>query len=170
MITVIDNFLPDDIFQATHNQIKNCDFTLMTDEIKSKGVEYPGVRTEVLKNILPILDSSLIHYVLEQKLPFTTRPFTYWQYAHLRVEKDNKNDYIHIDFNNHFAWLIYLSETNLNSGTKFYTNDDDEHTLVRFVQNRFVIFNSDIRHVSWNNHGKDLNDGRLTINGFCNYN
>ena len=31
------------------------------------------------------------------------------------------------------------------------------------------MFDSSIPHMAWNNHGNDLTDGRLTINGFCDY-
>ena len=47
------------------------------------------------------------------------------------------------------------------------TKEDKEHTFVKFVQNRIVMFDSSIPHMAWNNHGNDLTDGRLTINGFC---
>jgi hypothetical protein len=174
MITVIDNFLPQDLFKSVHNQIKNCDFNPLTkdpaaDSYKSSEVEYPGMRTEALKKIMPFEDSYIIQHIDEERLPFTSQPYTYWQYAHLRVEDDNKNDFIHTDGWMNFAWLLYLSKTNLESGTKFYTNDNDEHTFVRFVENRFVIFDCNIKHRAFNNHGKDLKDGRLTVNGFAAY-
>ena len=87
-------------------------------------------------------------------------------------EEDNAFEYRHTDPYD-WAYLIYLSDTNFNSGTRFYESMEegkqDEVANVRFVQNRLVMFHSDYPHRSWGNHGKNLEDGRLTINGFCNY-
>jgi Rps23 Pro-64 3,4-dihydroxylase Tpa1-like proline 4-hydroxylase len=37
---------------------------------------------------------------------------------------------------------------------------------VKSIKNRCVFFDSRIRHGSILNYGNDINDGRLTINGF----
>ncbi len=169
MITVIDNFLPTEVFQAAHTETKNCDFNPITSKMQKEGFQWPGVRSSALKTINPLLDASITSALVSFYLPFTNRPFNYTQFAHLRVEKDNESDFIHTDIGDDFAWLLYMSETNLDSGTKFYTEDDYEHNFVRFVQNRFIIFDCRIKHMAFNNYGKDFNDGRLTINGFASY-
>ena len=169
MITVIDNFLPTEVFQAAHNETKNCDFKAVTSEMQKEGFNWPGVRSSALKTINPLLDASITSALVSFYLPFTNRAFNYTQYAHLRVGEDNESDFIHTDNGDDFAWLIYMSETNLDSGTKFYTEDEYEHNFVRFVQNRFIIFDCRIKHMAFNNYGKDFNDGRLTINGFASY-
>ena len=93
--------------------------------------------------------------------------------VHLRTEDDDELDYIHRDTGFDWAFLIYLSESNLKSGTKFYkaenSDKEDDNVFVKFEQNRIVLFDSTVPHMAYSNHGKDLNDGRLTINGFCNY-
>ena len=171
MIIVVDNFFPDDVFQRVHDEIKSCDFIPISSKMKSEGVDYPGARTKELKDISTQFDRFIVHHIRNLGLPITNQVFKYWQYAHLRLKKDNKKDYIHTDIGMNFAWLIYMSETNLESGTKFYTEDDNEHTFARFVQNRIVLFaGGKIKHMAFNNHGKDLTDGRLTINGFASYN
>ena len=145
MITVIDNFLPEDLFESVHDEVKGCKL-ISLDEHKNfeklgeRGIDYPGVRSVPLRDTNRILDSFLIKHIEGYSLPFTNKPFMYVQHAHLRVEKDNETDYIHIDGGMHFAWLLYLSKTNLESGTKFYTDDEKETSFVRFIQNRFVIF------------------------------
>ena len=81
--------------------------------------------------------------------------------------ESEQNYYPHGDWD--FAFLYYLSETNLNSGTKFYFNDEDknnEHTLVKFVQNRLLIYDAKMPHCPWGKYGNNLSDGRLTLNGF----
>ena len=169
MITVIDNFLPSEVFQAVHNETKNCDFKAITSEMQKAGFLWPGARSSALKTINPLLDSIIVNNIVSCHLPFTNGPFNYTQFAHLKIEEDNESDFIHIDRGDDFAWLIYMSKTNLDSGTKFYTEDEYEHNFVRFVQNRFIIFDCRIKHMAFNNYGKDLNDGRLTINGFASY-
>jgi hypothetical protein len=36
----------------------------------------------------------------------------------------------------------------------------------KFVQNRAIVFDSGYYHKAINNHGNDVNDGRLTLNIF----
>jgi|TARA_B110000438_G_C15571884_1_gene545770 hypothetical protein len=174
MITVIDNFFSDKLFQAVHDEIRNCDFISLREKglnanLEDAGdIDYPGLRTVALTTHNPILDTMIIQHIDNQRMSFTNRGYKYNQYAHLRLESDNQDDFIHTD-NTDWAYLIYISKTNLDSGTKFYTEDDKEHTHIGFVQNRAVFFDCHIRHMAFNNHGTDMNDGRLTINGFCEY-
>ena len=175
MITVIDNFLPKDLFESVHDEAKGCKFIPLNEhgdfeQLKKREIDYPGIRSAPLIDTNKILDNFLIKHIEGYDLPFTNKPYMYVQHSHLRVEKDNETDCIHTDDGMDFAWLLYLSKTNLESGTKFYTDDEKETSFVRFIQNRFVIFDCNIKHMSFNNHGKDINDGRLTINGFASYN
>ena len=41
-------------------------------------------------------------------------------FLHLRLDKDKDKDWIHKDETDEFAALIYLSKTNLDSGTKIH--------------------------------------------------
>ena len=175
MIIVVDNFFDDRLFKSVYDETKNLEFasikndgTLTAEVAKKEKINYPGVRTESFHKVSPLLDAAIIQQLDNKSTSFTAKAYNYQQYAHLRLEKDNQDDYIHTD-NTDWAYLIYMSKTNLDSGTKFYTDEDEEHAYVRFVQNRAVLFNSNIHHMAFNNHGKDMNDGRLTINGFCEY-
>ena len=49
--------------------------------------------------------------------------------------------------------LVYLSETNLQSGTSLYDENDKLITDVKFIQNRALIFDSRYSHAAINNHG-----------------
>ena len=65
-----------------------------------------------------------------------------------------------------YSMLVYLSPTNLNSGTDLYNENDEMITSFKFVQNRAVLFSSSYKHRAINNHGTDVNNGRLTLNIF----
>jgi len=89
-------------------------------------------------------------------------------FVHLRLNEDNENDWIHTD-PNYYTLMVYLSDTNLKSGTAIYPeNGDEPSTVVGFVQNRALLFRSYQRHKSVNNYGSSLEDGRLTLNCFIN--
>ena len=90
---------------------------------------------------------------------------------HLRLANDNEKDFIHTDNASEESFLnmlIYLSETNLNSGTGFYKEGIEEpYLIVPFIKNTAVFFpGHKIRHKSLLNYGKNIRDGRLTLNGF----
>ena len=76
------------------------------------------------------------------------------------------SDFIHKDLPHTYSMLIYLSPTNLNSGTDLYNENKEMVNSFKFVQNRAIIFNSGYYHKAINNHGNDLDDGRLTLNIF----
>ena len=89
-------------------------------------------------------------------------------YAHVRLKKDNQNDFIHTDTANNtiYSGLIYLNKTNLDSATLFYDEKDNIIHGVKYVQDRLVIFSSAYRHMSFNNFGDDIDNGRVTLNLF----
>ena len=37
---------------------------------------------------------------------------------------------------------------------------------VKFVQNRFVMYSANYKHMGYGHHGKNIDDGRLTLNLF----
>ena len=86
-------------------------------------------------------------------------------YIHLRLKDDDVEDWIHTDTGD--TMLIYLSPTNLSSGTSFYSDDEKEITTVKFIQNCALFFNGQIKHKSLSNYGENSEDGRMTINIFC---
>ena len=86
---------------------------------------------------------------------------------HLRLDEDEQKDWIHTDDDTaDYSMIVNLSDTNLNSGTSFYDNNNNEVLTTKFIQNRAVIFKSDIRHRAKGNHGTNIDNGRLTMNAF----
>ena len=86
---------------------------------------------------------------------------------HLRLSEDFKNDFIHKDLVE-YTLMIYLSETNLSSGTKLYDDNECCTQTINFVQNRAVIFPGCVNHKSMLNYGDNIDNGRLTLNVFLN--
>ena len=173
MISVYDNFLPVSVLDGVVKKIKTLDF--LTDNNHpdipvDSNESWPGQRTKLLNKVAETTDRIMLENIKATGNRFLWNAFNYKLYAHLKLTTDKSKDYIHQDGDWDFAFLYYLSETNLDSGTKFYSSVDDdkkkEHTLVKFVKNRLLIYDAKIPHCPWGNYGKDLSDGRLTINGF----
>ena len=162
-----DNFFPninEILPQIKKTKLYNLeDFRNVTGR---RGVQWPGLRSLSLDLANPILHEYvklLIHHkkLLEPGL---------WEIAsfiHMKLEDDNTKDWIHSD-DNDFAALIYLSDTNLNSGTHLFDNDDNIINDIKFVKNRFVAYSGSIRHVGYGHHGNSIENGRLSINLFIN--
>ena len=179
MIFILDNFFEPQEFQMVVGEIKKLKFYSKDDDkmnqeedIDSEISIYPGTRTDAFAVSNPLLASFIVNKIQNIRTPFTNygQRWGSTQHAYLRLEEDNKDEYIHQDQCD-FAFLIYLSDTNLDSGTKMYlsVDEDKETCLVNFVQNRFVMYDANLPHSAYGNYGKDLSDGRLTINGFNSY-
>jgi len=185
VISVYDNFLPPNVLEGVIKKVKSLDFyddKKHPQAIREKaekdaiGEEYKmsfcGVRTESFEDVATTTDRIILKGFESLGTSFWNKRFGYNNYAHLRLECDDSEDFIHQDPVD-FAYLLYLSATNLESGTKMYSSvdedKDNENCFVKFVQNRFVIYDALTPHMSWGNHGTDLSNGRLTINGVCEY-
>lgn len=179
MILVIDNFFDANSLQLVTNEIKKLQFYSCENhpcdgykDVPEYQTKFPGTRTDIIERANPLLNSFIYNCIKDTGKSFLNHRFTLEQFAHLRTEDDNEADYIHQDPVD-WAYLIYLSDTNLTSGTKMYSTIDSkkdaENTFIHFVQNRVVMFDSSTPHMAWNNHGQNMDNGRLTINGFCKY-
>ena len=147
---------------------------------------WPGTRSEDLKSSNRFM-TGLFVYEFSTKFPnFFNERYDFKLYTHLRLDSDDSKDFIHRDSPDaHYSMLIYLSETNLNSGTKLYEPyfkkdgvvQSDEpgsapHTEanmineIKFVQNRALIFTSFLPHKGFGHHGTNEDNGRLTLNIF----
>ena len=85
-------------------------------------------------------------------------------YVHLRKLEDNDKDWIHKDPED-FAFLIYLNETNLKSGTYLY-DEGGMISDIKYIQNRFFIYSGSYDHMGYGHFGNNAKNGRLTLNGF----
>ena len=170
MLQVVDNFFNDLDFVL--KQSKQMDYFSSEKLMFLQGhnQSWPGERTlqfsEVLKNSLNQYQSlhDYTHNNVLNKFNFNNTTKNVKYVFHKRFEKDNGKDWIHRDASD-FALIVYLSDTNLNSGTTFYNDDKKETMTINFVQNRAIFFNSKILHTSKLNYGSKENC-RLTLNGF----
>ena len=103
------------------------DFFMHPNEIRKKALEqtfnqlgnYPGIRTDQCKNILPEMYREL-KLSLEPLIPKNST-------ITARFQKQGKNDYrkIHQDVDTFLTCIVYLDETPMpNSGTGFYTHKE----------------------------------------------
>jgi len=137
-------------------------------------VYWPGSRSQHLAETNPFL-WNLIAKELKEKYSHVMMG---WQpnfmdaYTHLRLSGDDEKDSPHQDLESRFTLMVYLSDTNLESGTCFYHKIDDEHVAseptntVNFIKNTSVLFSGDLYHKSKHNYGTDVENGRLTLNCF----
>ena len=86
-------------------------------------------------------------------------------FVHLRLYEDENKDWIHRD-DNELSGLVYLSNTNLNSGTYLYDDNDNMINDIKFIKNRFIMYRGTMKHKAYGNYGSSIDDGRLTLNLF----
>jgi hypothetical protein len=90
-------------------------------------------------------------------------------YLHLRLQEDQQKDWIHKDTPHDASLIVYLNE-NLDSGTNFYQGiKDKEDMVIGMLKNRCILFDATVNHKSRLNFGNNIDDGRLTMNGFIKY-
>ena len=168
-IVVIDNFFDNfDVIKDHFRKIpffKRENYKLGPDE---KMGNWPGFRTRPLIESEPFLFNLFLKHYYE-KIGYTPE-FNVSADLHVRLTEDESKDWIHDDYAvADFSLLVYLSETNLNSGTCFYENNSDiPSTTVNFIQNRALLYDGNIRHMSLLNYGNSIHNGRLTLNCFIN--
>jgi hypothetical protein len=161
----IDNFFEN--IDVVYNECKKLTFyskeehPLNKDRITSN---WPGKRTEELGKCNPILKYFLLKYYSINNLIAPTDKLNF--YVHARFDEDLEEEWIHQD-HGIAASLIYLSPTNLQSGTKLYSGKP--HKMIndfKFVQNRLIQYDANYFHEAYGNHGTNLDSCRLTINVF----
>lgn len=180
MIAVYDNFFSNNVFQAVYERAKKIELHTAEEHIQKYGIGYwPGTRSFRLGEEDPLLNSIFCdtlhsHHIFHRSVIMLD------SFVHLRLDDANEGDYVHSDPND-FSVVVYLSQTNLSSGTKFFfdtpeskrevekKNLENDTGFVKCVQNRAVIFHGSIPHIAYNNHGSNIDNGRLTMNGFMNY-
>jgi hypothetical protein len=161
-ILIIENFLPnlnhylEEIHKITTYELKD-----YNDKFKLNET-WPGKRSEQLKICSPFL----FHLILQNlnKIDFLKK-YSIKLFVHLRRNSDFFDDWIHVDKDD-YAFLIYLNKDNLNSGTYIYNEKEEIVADVKYVQNRFVLYNGSYLHKGYGHFGSNEGDGRLTINGF----
>lgn len=171
---MIQTSFVDDFFDNFHNiknEFKNIKLYTIEEfkklELIPEGVYWPGKRSYDLSITNPFLFNLLVKEYFDKFkdiLPYNQIQFK--SVIHLRLSSDNKQDYIHTD-NDLATLIVYLSDTNLKSGTALYPdNSDIPDTIIKAKQNRAIIFDAKKRHKSLLNYGNNIDDGRLTLNVF----
>lgn len=165
-VIVIDNFF--DQFDEIAEGFKMFDYLSCSEFQPPPTGKWPGKRTGSIRKINPFLYRLFIKELKDKApfLPIFGEGVEYSCVSSLQLKLAGDDDWIHSDDNVDLNALVYVSETNLSSGTSFYTKDDKEMMHVNTVCNRCVIFDSKLRHVSSNNYGSSIDDGRLIMTNF----
>ena len=168
-VVVVDNFFNNFNLLEEHFKkisVYTLDEFVKKDENADTKQKWPGKRSLKLINQEPFLQALVIKEFNEKfNHFFHPKTFNCHTYLHLRLAADNGPDFIHRDPVD-YTLMVYLSKTNLNSGTILYDEDNNPTQTINFVQNRAVIFPGQIKHKSMSNYGNNLDDGRLTLNCF----
>jgi len=166
---VIDNYFEDINEVYNHvKSIKTFDSKNYPNDsnVNTAKIDWPGYRSNQLAGKDDWLLEKFSQGFRKHLTGLITGQFQLHMFSHLRLDKHNETDFIHKDSPHMYSMLVYLSPTNLNSGTDLYNENDEMITSFKFVQNRAVLFSSSYKHRAINNHGTDVNNGRLTLNIF----
>ena len=164
MIQIVENFFDDlPLIESHLRKIKLYNVNDFNREFKTEQT-WPGLRSNFIIQENIFLQAL---FIKEFRSKFNYQgSLNLDLHMHLRLANDQEKDFIHTDFPKKYSSIVYLND-NIDSGTNFYaSNVDVPLVTVKSVKNRCVFFSSNIRHKSILNYGNDINDGRLTINGF----
>ena len=167
---IIENFF--DNFALLEPEFKKIPLYSLENfpETQPNNINWCGYRSERLEQTNPFL-WQLVNKELKDKCDnqrLLSCRYNMVSALHLRLEDDESRDFVHTDpFD--LTMIIYLSKTNLNSGTSIYDQNHQETQSVKFVQNTAILFDGRQNHRSSLNYGKDIDDGRLTLNCFINF-
>ena len=159
-----DNFFQDiDLILPEIKKIKLYSLKEYNELTKEKET-WPGYRSLPIIETNPVLYSYINHIIRVKKL-MPEGNYLIGTFLHLRLKENNDEDWIHKD-DEDYAALIYLSKTNLDSGTLLFNEDKNVINDIKFLQNRFVLYDAKYNHVGYGHHGSSIEDGRLTLNLF----
>ena len=153
MITLIDNFYPDELYADVLEQVKTFDFNPSHQPCRkdiNRYQAYPVYETNDLKK-----DNPAYQYLEKKLQEFKLKPFkmhTFYRKTLLSELKKSlswDNYAKHIDGGGiSLAGVIYLNTQSIQDGTSLYNDFSDyEPTLtVASKPNRFKMYNSNIIH------------------------
>tara|TARA_R100001369_G_C3314977_1_gene167933 strand:- start:394 stop:930 length:537 start_codon:yes stop_codon:yes gene_type:complete len=159
-ILIKDNFLLEP--KKIYNRCKKIPL-YSTKEFNSKfktDESWAGVRSAPLFDVDPSVAKEIITNMGKHfKELFENLNTPLKIFVHKRDKKFNKKDWIHHDdyFDCLYVGLLYLSKTNLESGTMIYDKKKQPITDVKFVKNRMVFFDSRYLHSAYGHHDDRLN-------------
>jgi hypothetical protein len=165
---IIDNFF--DNFHLIENEFKKIPlYNLKKFNKKFEQQQtWPGSRSNYLNKEFPFLFNLFNkEFIFKFGDIFKDINMIVDSHIHLRLKSDNVKDWIHRDSDQFiYTCLVYLSKTNINSGTYLYSEDNQVISDVKFIQNRAFFFDSRYLHLAYGHHGSSIDDGRLTLNAF----
>ena len=156
---IIDNFFGNQIHALLPYLKAQMHFSV-NDHPDPAG-QWPGERgSDIFEHNPPL--ACLFTRCMGEHMPVLNEGCMIRLYTHFRY--NDSPDWIHRDSNKVTA-IVYLSETNLDSGTCFYDAEKDGNLMleVPFVQNRAIIFHGDVWHTSKLNYGTTSDDARFTM-------
>ena len=169
---VIDNFF--DNFGLIEQAFKNIPLYSFDEynkiDKRPDYIEWPGKRSFEMVGVNPFL-WQLTNKEIQQKSQVEQLRLGNFRMSvnvHLRLEEDDSKDFIHRDIDD-TTMIVFLSKTNLNSGLCIYDEEKQVTHDIKFIQNRAVIFDGRQYHKSKLNYGDSIDNGRLTLNCFMNY-
>ncbi len=166
---IIENFF--DNFELLHPELKKIPLYSQADYPEKKAdEEWPGKRSEALFLTNKFLFQLIIKELRakSQNELLSRNQFNMHAHLHLRLNEDNQKDFIHTDVCD-LTMIVYLSETNLKSGTAIYNDKNEETQSAKFVQNTAFLFAGKQLHGSILNYGDNIDNGRLTLNCFIKF-
>jgi hypothetical protein len=173
---VIDNFFNNiENFEKSIEKIELYnlkDFNYISKKLNEKHEKenWVGYRSLPFSHVNPFLEEIVLNnFNQKTNIKFDSN-LKCKMHLHLRLENTKNKDWIYSNKENfHMKFLIYLSKTNYDSGTRFYSEDVDNNDIiadVKFLKNRALIFDARYRHSAYGQHGDSVENGRLTLNTF----
>ena len=136
--------------------------------ITKQNSTWPGYRSMPLIKTNPILWQYVNELLFNKKI-IAKGGWKIFSCIHLRLKKNKIEDWIHkdeADGQYDSTCLIYLSDTNLESGTRLYDDNKNLINDIKFVKNRAIIFSGNYNHMGYGHYGDSIDNGRLTLNIF----
>jgi len=165
---VVDNFF--DNFNLIEHSFKNIPLFKLKDfnnRNPHNKQNWPGSRSDSIEFVSPFL-FNLFNKEFNIKIGdvFKDINVRMMLHTHLRIADDSQKDWMHRDLPYLYSCLVYLSKTNMQSGTYLYSEDNEIISDIKFIQNRAIFFDSRYLHSAYGHHGSSIEDGRLTLNAF----
>ena len=135
-IFVIEDFFPN--FDPVAHDMKNIPKWKWREHPEDgKAGQWPGYRSRNLA----VDGHPIVPHYMELATPYLGGEVEGSVFAHTRLADDEVKERVHCDMWD-ISGLVYLSETNLESSTRFYDSPDKDANVVaevKFVQNRAVF-------------------------------
>jgi len=159
----IDNFFEN--INVIYKECKKLKFYTLGELPSDPDINWPGKRTEELFKVNKLLQYFVEKYLILNDIITVKSNKKISMFAHARFKGEENKDWIHKDKAT-LGCLLYLSPTNLNSGTYLFSEKNEIINDFKFVQNRFIAYDANYNHMAYGHHGDTIDNCRLTLNIF----